>query len=99
VLAGRPPAPAQQRFLDPGCLLPLRSLRPDVSRGVARSVAAAMEMHPDARPPSAEAFRRLLISPSEPATREWLAAIRANRWLITVLAALLLTALALTALP
>ena len=64
LLAGHAPASAQERFLDPACLRPPREERPELSQSVEAAVLAAMALHPDQRPPTAEVFRRLLVAPA-----------------------------------
>lgn len=98
-LTGHAPPSAQERFLGRP-LEPLQVLRPDVSSPVAHAVASAMALHPDDRPASAEALRRLLTGavPAgrlEPASG-WIDALRANAPLAAVTAILAAAAIALT---
>ena len=91
-----PPPDAKARFLNPASLPPPRRLNPDVSSHVSDAVMWAMEMHPDERPSTIEAFRQVffglqprpgtkLPDPSPPGLAD---AIQAN-WL-ALLAAFLL---------
>lgn len=98
LLAGKAPPSAQERFMAPERLPPLRELRPDVSPALAAAVERAMSLHPDDRPPSAGALRRSLAAPVA-AAADWSTAVRANAWLIAVLLALLLAAFALSVWP
>ncbi len=97
LLSGRAPPSAQARFLAPGSLPPLRELRPEVSIELAAAVLAAMALHPDDRPRSAEELRRMIVSPSVHAGGSWSRAIRRNLWLLALVITLLLAATALTA--
>jgi serine/threonine-protein kinase len=99
LLTGRAPAAAGDRFLDPSALVPVRQLRPDVSAPLSRAIEATMALHPDARPPSAEAVRQLLVSPGGPSSSELADALRQNAWLLLAVITLLLAALAVTMAP
>ena len=108
LLSAHAPPSARERFLDPEVLRPLAELRKRVPRPVGEAIEAAMALHPDERPPTAEALRRLLVArspsgaeshraqpvdlPQEP----WSSAWRQNLWLLALLTALLLAALAVT---
>lgn len=103
LLTGHAPPSAQERFLGSRPLPPLPSLRPDVAPHVARAVMCAMALHPDDRPPSAEALRRLLTgvagdsADGTPSPSVGLAAaLRANAPLAALTVALLAAAIALT---
>jgi serine/threonine-protein kinase len=61
LLAGDPPVDAKERFLQPGCLLPLRQLNPAVSARTERALFQALAMHPNERPASVAEFRTLLL--------------------------------------
>jgi serine/threonine-protein kinase len=74
LLGAQAPPSARERFLDRGALRSLSELRSDVPQPVQHAIDAAMSLHPDQRPPTAVALRRLLAagltageSPSEPA--------------------------------
>jgi serine/threonine-protein kinase len=60
LLGAQAPPSARERFLDKGALRPLSDLRPDVPQPVHSAIDAAMSLHPDHRPPTAVAMRRLL---------------------------------------
>ncbi|HID89904.1 MAG TPA: serine/threonine protein kinase [Anaerolineae bacterium] len=104
LLTGQPPADAKQRFLRPDSLIPPRELNPSISPATERAILAAIAMHPDDRPPTVEAFRQMLHDTSltdaftaiMPPRRAWQEAVRANRWLLTFVGLLLLTAFAVT---
>jgi serine/threonine-protein kinase len=65
LLSGQPPADARQRFLYPDNLTPLSKINPAVSPRTERAIAWAMELHPDHRPQSVEAFRQFLFGTKE----------------------------------
>lgn len=96
LLSGHAPPAAQARFLAPGSLTPLRKLRPDLSPKLAAAVTAAMALHPDDRPRTAEELRRMIVSPAEEPGGDWSRAIRRNLWLLALVLTLLLAAMALT---
>lgn len=56
LLTNVPPPDAKTRFLNPHSLQPPEDLNDDVSHHVSEAVMWAMEMHPDQRPGSVEAF-------------------------------------------
>lgn len=99
LLAGRPPAPARDRFLDPEQLRPLTQVRADLSARLAAAVTMALALHPDERPPSTEALRQMLVSPAAQPPGAWSAALRRNAWLLAVVITLFLAAIALTLRP
>lgn len=96
LLTGRMPPPAQDRFLDASVLEPPRALRPGLAPQVERAILAAMALHPDARPPDAEAFRLMLATPLPLAAGAWATALWANALMIGIVVTLFLAALALT---
>lgn len=65
LLSGQPPADARQRFLYPENLMPLSKINPAVSPRTEKAIAWAMELHPDQRPQSIEAFRQFLFGTKE----------------------------------
>lgn len=65
LLSGQPPADARQRFLYPENLASLSKLNPAISPRTERAIAWAMELHPDQRPQSVEAFRQFLFGTKE----------------------------------
>lgn len=99
LLTGRAPPSAQRRFLAPDLLAPPATLRDGISPRVAAAIASAMAMHPDERPPSAEALRRLLVAPRSDRPDARPGAVRANVWLVGLVITLFLAALALTMVP
>jgi serine/threonine-protein kinase len=66
LLANEEPPSAQEIFLRDDALLPPRQVRPDLSPGVEGAVLAAMAPHPGNRPPTVDAWLRLLHA-DEPA--------------------------------
>jgi serine/threonine-protein kinase len=66
LLANVEPPSAQEIFLRDDALLPPRQVRPDLSPGVEGAVLAAMAPHPGNRPPTVDAWLRLLHA-DEPA--------------------------------
>lgn len=105
LLAGETPVDAKERFLRPGCLVPLRQINSDVSPRVERTIFQALSMHPNERPASARDMREMLIGSRTPlapvssgvlnANVSWWSAIQANLVLLGTAAALLLIAVIL----
>jgi len=62
LLTGNEPPSAQEVFLDPETLPLPRQLNPDISLTTEGAILAAMGPHPGDRPPTVEAWRRLLLS-------------------------------------
>lgn len=106
LLAGEPPVDAKERFLQPGCLLPLRQLNPAVSARTERALFQALAMHPNERPKNAAEFRTVLLGsgpiPSafgattvvvEP---NWRDIVAGNRVLIGVVVGLMFLAVAVS---
>jgi serine/threonine-protein kinase len=73
LLTGQPPADARQRFLYPENLTTPHQINPAISPRTEKAIAWAMELHPDERPQSIEAFRQFLFGtkelPLRPASR------------------------------
>jgi serine/threonine-protein kinase len=73
LLTNHPPVDARQRFLNPDALTAPRKLNPTISTRTERAILWAMELHPDQRPESIEAFRQYLFGtkdlPPRPLTR------------------------------
>ncbi len=104
LLTGQPPADARQRFLHPDSLIPPRALNPRVMPATERAILAAIAMHPDARPPTIEAFRQMLhetslsdaltvmVSPQQ----DWHQALAENAGWLVAAGGLFLLALLLT---
>jgi Serine/threonine protein kinase len=61
LLTNHPPADARERFLDPTALIEPKILNPSISLRTQKAILWAMELHPDDRPESVEAFREALI--------------------------------------
>jgi len=65
LLTSQPPVDARQRFLHPeGQILP-RRINPAISVRTEKAILWAMELHPDQRPESIEAFRQYLFGTKE----------------------------------
>jgi len=107
LFTGEVPASAQERFIVPEALRPLREVNPAVSPDVAQAVL--MAMHPKDRPASVLVWKQMLNSfaltqpmpvADPPASSESLAAsIRDNWWLAGVALALFVAALMITFSP
>jgi serine/threonine-protein kinase len=73
LLTCQPPIDARQRFLNPESQVPPRRINPALSIRTEKAVLWAMELHPDQRPESIEAFRQYLFGskelPQRPMTR------------------------------
>jgi len=101
LLAGRPPASAQDRFLEPDALLPISRINPSVSARTEGAIMGALALHPNDRPESVTAWSRMLLG-DEPVTPvagslqkdSWGQAVRAN-WLLLLIAVAALAAAAL----
>jgi serine/threonine protein kinase len=104
LLTGCTPASAQERFLVPESLSPLREINPDVSPGVADTILAAMALHPKDRPPSAAHWRQMFRSsistapmgPRQVSGNDWPSILRENWWLIGLAAVLIVASLWMT---
>jgi serine/threonine-protein kinase len=69
LLTNQPPIDARQRFLHPEGLLPPRRTNPAIGIRTEKAILWAMELHPDQRPESIEAFRQYLFGTKELPTR------------------------------
>jgi serine/threonine-protein kinase len=69
MLTNQPPFDARQRFLHPENQLSPRRINPSVSPRTEKAILWAMELHPDQRPDSIEAFRQYLFGTKELPTR------------------------------
>lgn len=73
LLTGQPPVDARQRFLYPENLTAPSKINPAVSARTEKAIFWAMELHPNNRPESIEAFRQFLFGtkelPQRPMTR------------------------------
>jgi len=103
LLTGRPPASAQDRFLEPEALLPPRQINPAISAGVERAMLAALALHPKERPESVQSWSRMLLGDAtafptavEPQNAGWGQALRENWWLLLLAAAAIAAAVILT---
>lgn len=103
LLAGRPPASAQDRFLEPDAFTPACQINPAISPAIEQAMMAALALHPKDRPESVVAWARMLLGevdttpvapPSSPAG--WGQAVRENWWLLLVVLALFAAAVVLT---
>lgn len=110
LLTGQPPTDAKQRFLFPDSLVRPDAINPAISQQTAQAILQAMAMHPQERPESVAAFRRLLFEPP-PSTSDraadlsarpvepWSRALLANLPLIFLALLLLALAVGLTFFP
>lgn len=103
LLTGRPPASAQDRFLEPEVLLPPCQINPDVSPAVEQALLAALALHPRGRPESVADWLSMLqgVMPTIPVTVEpkrsgWGQALRENWWLLLIALAVVTAAVVVT---
>lgn len=66
LLTGEAPKEARDRFLNPGELVPLQEINPELSSRTQRAVLWAMNLHPDNRPHSVKMFREALLGDWKP---------------------------------
>ncbi len=98
------PPDAKARFLQPSRLQPPTAVNPAISAYVSEALMWAMEMHPDDRPDTVEAFRRVLFGMEErpgkvnasPQGSGWGRALQQNQFLILFAFLLLIITLILT---
>lgn len=105
LLTNEPPPEAKQRFLKPGSLRSVSSIRPGTGRRTARAIEWALALHPDERPSNITEFRQALLGKDsfpakrplvQEAPKSWREALNDNRWLAAAAALLLLIALLAT---
>jgi len=65
LLTSQPPVDARQRFLHPESQILPRRINPAISVRTEKAILWAMELHPDQRPESIEAFRQYLFGTKE----------------------------------
>jgi serine/threonine protein kinase len=106
LLTGRPPASAQDRFLEPEALLPPRQIQPEISPAVERAVLVALALHPKERPASVAAWSRMLLGDAatlpvevQPQDVGWGQALQENWWLLLVALGVIAAAAFLTFYP
>lgn len=103
LMTNEAPIEAKQRFLQPRSLVPIRTLRPEVSRQSAQAIEWALALHPDDRPHSVVEFHQALLG-HEPVplygrngrSATWHDAWRRNLWLGLSAALLFLVAISIT---
>jgi serine/threonine protein kinase len=102
LLTGSEPLSAQEVFVRPDALPPPRRLNPNISPAVEGAILAAMSPHPGDRPPTVDAWRRLLqpagneelvARVARPRPSFWARVWQESGWLIVT--GILLTALVL----
>lgn len=104
LLTGNTPASAQERFIDPDSLPPVRLINPALSPGLGEAVALAMAPHPKDRPASVAQWRQILHSSNstmpmgsgQATASDWPASLRENWWLVGLALALLAASLWMT---
>ena len=104
LLTGNVPASAQERFIVPESLPPIRKINPDVSKGLAQVIMAAMAPHPKDRPASVRAWQQMLhsfdttrpIASTTTSGTDWPTTLRENWWLVGVAAVMLVASLWIT---
>lgn len=69
LLTNTAPVEARERFLQPNVMPAMIELNPEISPRTERAIAWAMNLHPEERPQSIEAFQNALLGDWEPATR------------------------------
>lgn len=69
LLTNTAPVEARERFLSPSGMPSLRTLNPELSPRTERAVAWAMNLHPEERPQSVQAFQQALLGQLDPQTR------------------------------
>jgi len=103
LLTGRPPASAQDRFLDPEALVLPRQANPAISPAVEWAILTAFALHPKDRPESVAAWSGMLQGNTatvrakvEPQEVAWGQALGENWWLLLIALATVAAAVILT---
>jgi serine/threonine protein kinase len=65
LLTNQSPAEARERFLNPESLTSPRKINPEISLRSEKAILWSMELHPDNRPATIEAFRQYLLGTKE----------------------------------
>lgn len=68
LLTNTAPVEARERFLNPGVMPVLRTLNPELSPRTERAITWALNLHPEERPQSIQAFQQALLGQLEPQT-------------------------------
>ncbi len=68
LLTNKPPATAQERFLESEVFIPPRDINPEIPQSVAQAIVTGLALHPKNRPQSIRAFSRLLHASEDGAT-------------------------------
>ncbi|MEX1071837.1 MAG: serine/threonine-protein kinase [Anaerolineales bacterium] len=69
LLTNTAPIEARERFLTPNIQPPLRALNPELSPRTERAIAWALNLHPEERPQSVQAFQQALLGQLDPGAR------------------------------
>jgi eukaryotic-like serine/threonine-protein kinase len=70
LLTNTQPIGARERFLNPEALVSMRQINPEINPRTERAILWAMNLHPDQRPESVEAFRQSLLGDRVPVVRQ-----------------------------
>jgi len=70
LLTNEPPVNVRDRFLKPGSMPHLRNLNPDISVRTERAIHWALQLHPEDRPDSIDAFRKALFTEDAPVIKD-----------------------------
>ena len=68
LLTNTAPIEARERFLNPGVMPAMRTLNPELSPRTERAVTWALNLHPEERPQSIQAFQQALLGQLDPKT-------------------------------
>lgn len=69
LLTNTAPIEARERFLNPNGMPTLRTLNPELSPRTERAISWALNLHPEERPQSIQAFQQALLGQLEPQAR------------------------------